>query len=177
MVVTSERPLGRRPGKGKHHVEEAPAHQHPGVAGALSLGVIGMTGAASAADDTDAYAKREDQSTELVAVADDDDDDDDTDTGADTGTNSGTGTGAGNGTSGTNTQQAGQTGTNTATKTGSDDSTSDLTNSTVHRASQDRDISQGDKTKDRTMDGGDSTRDLTPNLTERQVAQRHAEPS
>ena len=134
------------------------------LAGALSLGVIGLTGAASAADDTDAYAKREDQSTELVAVADDDDDDDD-DTGADTGTNSGTGTGAGNGTAGTNTQQAGQTGTNTATNTGSDDSTSDLTNSKFTAVSQDRDVSAGDKTKDRTMDGGDPTRDLTPNLT------------
>lgn len=133
------------------------------LAGALSLGVIGLTGASAAADDTDGYAKREDTSTELVTVTDDDDDDDDDD--GVTGTNSGTGTGAGNATSGTNTQEAGQTGTNTGTNTGSDNSTSDLTNSKVTSASQDRDISQGDKTKDFTMDGGDLTRDLTPNLT------------
>ena len=134
------------------------------LAGALSLGVIGLTGAASVADDGDAYVKREDQSTELIAVSDDDEDDDETGDEA-TGTNSGTGTAAGDGTAGTNTQQAGQTGTNTATNTGSDDSTSDLTNSKFTAVSRDGEPSRGDKTKDRTMDGGDPTRDLTPNLT------------
>lgn len=135
------------------------------LAGALSLAVIGLTGQATAAEDTEAYAKREDTSTELVTLQDDDDDDDDTGD-AVTDTNSGTGTGAGNGTAGTNTQETGQTGTGTGTNTGSDNSTNDFTNSAFTAASQDRDISQGDKTKDFTLDGaGDKQRDLTPNLT------------
>lgn len=110
------------------------------LAGAVSLGVIGLTSATAAANDTDGYAKREDTSTELVTVTDDDDDGDDLDTGT-------------------------NTATNTATGTGSDASTSDQTSSGVTAVSRDRDLSRGDKTKDRTMDGGDPTRDLTPNLT------------
>jgi hypothetical protein len=41
----------------------------------------------------------------------------------------------------------------------------DGTNSRHTRVSQDRDVSNGDLTKDRTMDGGDPTRDHTRNHT------------
>ena len=132
-----------------------------GLSGVLALGLVALNGPANAADDADAYVKRDDRVSELV-LADSDDDDDDT---ADTGTNTGTGTGAGNGTGGTNSVTAGQTGTNTGTNTGSSNSTGDGTGSRFTGVSREDDLSRGDMTKDFTTDGGDRTRDLTPNLT------------
>jgi hypothetical protein len=110
-----------------------------GLAGAVTIGVVGMTGAVSSAADQDAYVKREENATSLVLVADDDDDD----------TNDDTNTGATKSTGGT----------------GSSKSRADGTNSRYTKVSRDRDRSRGDKTKDWTRDGGDRTRDLTPNLT------------
>ncbi|MGZ5418350.1 MAG: hypothetical protein ACXWDI_14345 [Nocardioides sp.] len=110
-----------------------------GLAGAVTLGVVGMTGATAAAADQDAYVKREDNATSLVLVADDDDDD----------TNDDTDSGVSKSTAGT----------------GSSVSRADGTNSRYTKVSRDRDRSRGDKTKDWTRDGGDRTRDLTPNLT------------
>ena len=45
-----------------------------GLVGATSLGVLGLN-APAAADETDAFVKREDKATSLVLAADDDDDD------------------------------------------------------------------------------------------------------
>lgn len=130
--------------------------------GALTLGLVSMGGIAVTASDGGAYYKREDQSSELVAVAEEDDGEDDE---FETGTASGTGTAAGNGTNGTFTQQAGQTGTGTATNTGGDNSTSDMTGSLLTAVSRDGEPSRADVTSDRTRDGGDLTWDLTSNLT------------
>ncbi len=113
-----------------------------GLAGAVSLGVLGLTGPVTSAADGDAYVKREEQANSLVLVSDDDDDDSNDDTGA-------SATGASNTTAGT----------------GSSRSRADGTNSRFSAVSRDRDLSRGDMTKDGTRDGGDHTRDLTPNLT------------
>jgi hypothetical protein len=113
-----------------------------GIAGAVTLGVVGMTGATATAADQDAYVKREDNATSLVLVADDDDDDTND-------TNDTTNSGVSKSTAGT----------------GSSVSRADGTNSRYTKVSRDRDRSRGDKTKDWTRDGGDRTRDLTPNLT------------
>jgi len=110
-----------------------------GIAGAVTLGVVGMTGSVTSAADRDAYVKREETATSLVLVADDDDDD--TNDGSDTGWSK------------------------TTIGTGSSRSRADGTNSRYTKVSRDRDHSRGDKTKDWTRDGGDRTRDLTPNLT------------
>jgi hypothetical protein len=110
-----------------------------GIAGAVTLGVIGMTGSVTSAADRDAYVKREETATSLVLVADDDDDD--SNDGSDTGWSK------------------------TTIGTGSSRSRADGTNSRYTKVSRDRDHSRGDKTKDWTRDGGDRTRDLTPNLT------------
>ena len=110
-----------------------------GIAGAVTLGVVGMTGSVTSAADRDAYVKREETATSLVLVADDDDDD--SNDGSDTGWSK------------------------TTIGTGSSRSRADGTNSRYTKVSRDRDHSRGDKTKDWTRDGGDRTRDLTPNLT------------
>jgi len=113
-----------------------------GLAGAVTLGVVGMTGSVSAAADTDMYAKREETTAALMLVADDDLDDDTDDDNDDDGA------------------------TQTTVGTGSSISREDGTNSRYTDVSNDRDVSRGDKTKDWTQDGpGDGTRDLTPNLT------------
>ena len=110
-----------------------------GLAGAVSLGVVGMTGSVTSAADRDAYVKREETATSLVLVADDGDDSND-------GTDSGV--------------------SKTTVGTGSSRSRADGTSSRYTAVSRDRDWSRGDKTKDRTYDGpGSMTRDLTPNLT------------
>ena len=109
------------------------------VAGAVTLGVVAMTGSVTSAADRDAYVKREETATSLVLVADDDDDD---------------------------SNDASDTGWSKSTiGTGSSRSRADGTNSRYTKVSRDRDHSRGDKTKDWTRDGGDRTRDLTPNLT------------
>lgn len=139
------------------------------LAGTVSLGVVAVSGVASAADDTDTWAKREDQTTDLVTVADDDDDDagdDDEATNSQSGTDSGTVSAAGDGTGATNSVETGQTGTGTATDTGGANSTGDHTNSAVTGVSRDGEASVGDLTKDATADGaGVGNLDLTPNLT------------
>jgi hypothetical protein len=113
-----------------------------GLAGAVTLGVVAMTGSVTSAADAsgeDAFVKREETAASLVLVADDDDDDsnDDTRDGV----------------------------SKTTAGTGSSRSRADGTNSRYTKVSRDRDRSRGDKTKDWTRDGGDRTRDLTPNLT------------
>lgn len=110
-----------------------------GLVGATSIGVLGLN-ASAAADETDAYVKREDKATSLVLAADDDDDD--TNTGGDTGQS-----------------PSGADGTGTSR------SRADGTSSRMTGVSRDRDLSSGDLTRDQTRDGGDLTRDLTPNLT------------
>ena len=112
-----------------------------GLVGATSLGVLGLN-ASAAADETDAYVKREDNATSLVLAADDDDDGTDTGTGGDTGQT-----------------RSGADGTGTSRRR------ADGTSSRVSAVSRDRDRSRGDLTRDWTQDGGDRTRDLTPNLT------------
>lgn len=115
-----------------------------GLAGAVSLGVLGLTGpvGATASDGGDAYLKREETITSLALVADDDLDDTNTNTGDDT-----------------------SAGSKTTRGTGSSRSRADGTNSRYDNGSRDRDRSRGDRTKDWTRDGGDRSRDLTPNLT------------
>ena len=110
-----------------------------GLVGATSLGVLGLN-ASAAADETDAYVKREDKASSLVLAADDDDDD--TNTGGDTGQS-----------------RSGADGTGTSR------SRADGTSSRMTAVSRDWDRSRGDMTRDWTRDGGDRTRDLTPNLT------------
>lgn len=131
-----------------------------GLSAVLALGLVAVNGPANAADDVDAYVKRDDRASELALATDGDDDDDDT-----TATNTGTGTGAGNGTAGTNSVTSGQTGTNTGTNTGGSNSTGDGTGSRLTAVSAGDDVSRGDVTKDFTTDGGDRTLDLTSNLT------------
>ncbi len=116
-----------------------------GIAGTVTLGVLAMTASTTANADRgpanqDAYVKREDQSPDLVLVADDDDDD--------TGTRT-------------------RTGRDDATTqgTGSSRSRADGTNSRYSKVSRDRDRSRGDRTKDWTRDGGDRTRDWSQNKT------------
>jgi hypothetical protein len=111
-----------------------------GIAGAVSVGLLGLTGpATNAATGTDgAYLKREEGVTELALVADDDDDD---------------------------SRDTRSRASKSTRGTGSSRSRRDGTNSRYSKVSRDRDRSRGDKTKDWTRDGGDRTRDLTPNLT------------
>jgi hypothetical protein len=117
-----------------------------GLAGAVAVGMVAATGSLSSAADpavpgTDqAVVKREDQVAELVLVSDDDDYDSSDDTASGV--------------------------SKTTVGTGSSRSRADGTNSRYTAVSRDRDLSRGDKTKDRTYDGpGGLTRDLTPNLT------------
>jgi hypothetical protein len=108
------------------------------LAGGVSLGVLGLN-ASAAADDSDAYVKREEKAGTLALAADDNDDGD-----SNTRTRSRTGRGDG---------------------TGDSRSRADGTNSRFTGVSRDQDRSRGDKTRDWTSDGGDRTRDLTANLT------------
>lgn len=142
-----------------------------GLVGLVSLGVFGVTGTSVAGDAIDTWAKREEQSPELVLVSDDDEDGegetgDDEATNSVTGTDSGTLSAAGDATGATNSIETGQTGTGTATNTGGANSTGDHTNSAATAASRDGELSVADLTKDFTADGaGVGNLDLTPNLT------------
>jgi hypothetical protein len=125
------------------------------VAGTVTAGLLAFPVASFAAGSDDAV-KRDEDTPDVVLVADDDDDD--TNANRD-GTNTGTGT---NGNTGTGTNTGG---TNTGTGTGSGDQ-NDPTNSRVTDVSRDNDLSRSDKTRDWTRDGaGDRTRDWSQNLT------------
>ena len=116
------------------------------------LVVVGV-GAASASNDDQTYAKREDNVKEWIVTADDDDDDDN------------------NRLSGTNTRTRTRGGTHTRTRGthhSREDSgrSGDNTGSRHTRMSRDRDHSRGDKSRDWTRDGkGGPTRDFSANLT------------
>ncbi len=105
------------------------------VAGLVATGVV-WQGAAVANDDA---AKRDEDTADLILVADADDDD-------------------------TNnlTRDTDQT---VETNTGNSRSTNDNTNSRFTAVSRDRDVSRSDKTKDWTRDGGTLTRDHSANHT------------
>jgi len=112
-------------------------------AGAVTTGLLALPiSSAFAADDVD--AKRDDDGTELVVVADESDDD-----GFD-------------GLAGTNTRTGGD---NTRSRDTSGDNSNDNTGSGKSAVSRDRDKSRGDKTRDWTRDGGDRTRDWSQNKT------------
>lgn len=126
-------------------------------AGVLLTGAVAVPSVAH-----DAAAKRDEDTTEVVLVADEDDEDTNennlTTTAGETGTNDDTRTNTGN--------------TNTGTGTNSGDQ-NDPTNSRVTAVSRDTDLSQGDKTRDWTHDGpgpmtidtSQSTNDGTKNDT------------
>ena len=105
-----------------------------GIAGLVTTGLLALPATSALADGTSAV-KRDDDSPEIVLVADQDDDD----------TNDG---------SGTNTRSRSRTG-----------NSNDGTNSRHSAVSRDRDHSRGDLTKDRTRDGGDRTRDWSAHQT------------
>jgi hypothetical protein len=114
-----------------------------GVAGLVTVGLLSLQGGAvGAADDA---AKRDEDTPDLVLVADDDDDDTNDDTRSRTGTNTG------------------QTNTGTGTRSGDQN---DPTRSNKTGVSRDRDLSRADKTRDWTRDGaGDRKRDWSANKT------------
>ena len=110
-----------------------------GIAGLLAGGALAFPATGTFAD-RDAV-KRDEDTPDIVLVADDDDDD----------TNSNSGTNTGN--------------TNTGTGTNSGDQ-NDPTNSRQSAVSRDRDLSRSDKTRDFTRDGaGDRKRDWSQNRT------------
>ena len=127
---------GSGPRKGNHMKKTLISLSTLALAGGVSLGVLGLN-AAAAADDSDAYVKREEKTSSLALAADDNDDDD---------TNTRTRTGG-------------------TDNTGNSRSRADGTNSRVTGVSRDQDRSRGDLTRDWTRDGGDLTRDLTADLT------------
>ena len=104
-----------------------------GVASLTAIGLIGMQAPAVNADEA---LKRDDDSVELVLVADDDGDDTNGNTNDDD--------------------------TNDDTRSRE---TNDNTRSNFTGVSRDRDNSRGDKTRDWTRDGGDRTRDKSANQT------------
>ncbi|RNL60601.1 hypothetical protein EFK50_20010 [Nocardioides marmoriginsengisoli] len=106
-----------------------------GMAGLLAVGVLAIQSPSSA----DNANKRDEDSPELVLVADDDDDD-------------------------TNDRLA-DTRSRDTRNTGVSRSTRDHTRSNFTKVSRDRDLSRSDKTRDWTRDGGDRTRDRSANLT------------
>jgi hypothetical protein len=113
-------------------------------AGLVTTGLLALPiSSAFAGEDLD--AKRDDDGTELVVVADDGDDD-----GLDRA-------------AGTNTGSGGGDATNSRDTSGVD--SNDGTNSRYTAVSRDRDRSRGDKTKDWTRDGGDRTRDHSAGRT------------
>jgi hypothetical protein len=117
-----------------------------GIAGLVTAGLLSLP-ATGAFADQDAV-KRDEDTPDLVLVADDDDDDTNARDG-DTSTNSGTNTG--------------NTNTNTGTRSGDQN---DPTNSRFTKVSRDQDRSRADKTRDRTRDGaGQSKRDWSQNRT------------
>ena len=118
-----------------------------GLAGAVGAGVLAWPAAAAFADTEQVWAKRDEQSIELVAVSDDDDDD-------------------------TNDRRDARSRDTRSRETRSRDTRSRTGNSNDHTGSRhtavsrDRDRSRGDKTRDWTRDGaGDRTRDRTAGHT------------
>jgi len=108
-----------------------------GLSGALTVALLAMSGGAATAGDE--FSKRDDETPELVLVADDDDDD-------------------------TNDRDTRDT---RDTRSKQSANTRDNTRSNFTGVSRDRDNSRGDKTKDWTRDGkgGDKTRDKTAGST------------
>jgi hypothetical protein len=114
------------------------------------LVVVGV-GVASASNDDQTYAKREDNAKEWILTADDDDDGDDDNRLSGTNTNTNTGSRISRGTRHTR-ESSGRSG--------------DRTGSRHTRMSRDRDRSRGDKSRDFTRDGkGGPKRDFSANLT------------
>ena len=107
------------------------------LVGLVAVGLLSLQ-TAGTSQANDEVSKRDDDSPELVLVADDDDND----------TND-------------------NTGTNTRSRnTGVSRSTNDSTNSRFTAVSRDRDLSRADKTRDWTRDGrGDVKRDWSANRT------------
>lgn len=119
------------------------------VAGVVAAGALAFPTASAWADED--AVKRDEDTPDVVLVADDDDDDSNA---------RGDATNSGNTNSGTNTGN-----TNTGTGTNSGDQ-NDGTNSRFTAVSRDRDLSRGDKTRDWTKDGaGDRKRDWSANRT------------
>ncbi|CAB4738159.1 unannotated protein [freshwater metagenome] len=116
------------------------------IAGAVGAGLLAFPAAQAA--DSDVFWKRDDDRADVVSTVDDDDDDDTNRTNDDT-----------------NTQNGDTNGTNNTAGDTSGVASNDNTNSRVTDISRDRDISQGDRTRDWTRDGGDETRDTTANAT------------
>ena len=111
------------------------------LVGLVAVGLLSLQTAGSS-QANDEVSKRDDDSPDLVLVADDDDDD----------TND-------------NTRNTKNTGTNTR-NTGVSRNTSDNTNSRFTAVSRDRDLSRSDKTRDWTRDGkGGLKRDWSANQT------------
>lgn len=116
-----------------------------GVAGLVAGGLMALPTAGSAAAGSDDAVKRNEDTPELVLVADDDDDDDTQ--GRAQATNTNTGTRDNDNTRNTRTNSNSRNdGTGTGTRTGKDDS-------------------RERRVKDWTRDGGDRTRDWTANHT------------
>ncbi|MCD6641207.1 MAG: hypothetical protein LT071_15020 [Nocardioides sp.] len=110
-----------------------------GIAGLAVVGLIGMqTPMVSAAEDE--AVKREEDTVEVVLVADDDSDD----------TNDNTNT---------------VNDTDDFSWDGPSANTRDHTRSNFTKVSRDRDVSRGDKTRDWTRDGGKKKRDFSANRT------------
>lgn len=116
------------------------------VAGAVGAGLLAFPAAQAA--DSDVFWKRDDDRADVVMTVDDDDDDDTNRTN-----------------DATNTQNGDSNDTNNTAGDTSGVASNDNTNSRVTAISRDRDISQGDRTRDWTRDGGDKTRDTTANAT------------
>lgn len=104
-----------------------------GITGLVTVGLLALPSTSASAQD---YAKREDDTVDLVLMDDHDDDDTFDDDDDDTFSN-----------------------------TGNSASTNDGTRSNFTGVSRDRDLSRSDKTKDWTRDGGDRTRDHSANHT------------
>ena len=120
------------------------------VAGAVGAGLLAFPAAQAA--DSDVFWKRDDDRADVVMTVDDDDDDD---------TNANTN----NTNDATNTVNGDSNNTNNPAGDTSGVASNDSTNSRVTNISRDRDISQGDRTRDFTRDGGDKTRDTSRNAT------------
>lgn len=117
------------------------------IAGAVGAGLLAFPAAQAA--DSDVFWKRDDDRADVVSTVDDDDDDDTNRTNGDA----------------TNTVNGDSNNTNNTAGDTSGVASNDNTNSRVTGISRDRDISQGDRTRDWTRDGGDKTRDTTANAT------------
>lgn len=122
-----------------------------GIAGLVTTGLLALPIAAFATDGDQAM-KRDEDTPDVVLVADEDDDD----------TNGAASNSGGDSNTGANT--GGNSGDNS--NTGSSRSTNDNTASNFTGVSKDNDLSRSDKTRDKTQDGpGGTKRDWSGNKT------------